>query len=298
MDAAAGLAGFGDLTRDWFASAFEAPTPVQAEAWQAIRSGANALVIAPTGSGKTLAAFLQAIDWLAAGPVGKPPGGSGVKVLYVSPLKALAVDVERNLRVPLEGIRRLALERGLPPPDIRVGLRSGDTPGSERRRLVARPPDILITTPESLFLMLSSAAAETLRGVRTVIVDEVHAIAGTKRGAHLALSLERLESGRAGVPLQRIGLSATVRPPERVARFLAGTDRPCVIVNPPSAKLTELDIRVPVEDMTQLDTLPPLAPGPPPVTPAKAGVSTPAGSIWPHIDAAVLDLVLQHRSTI
>ena len=201
------------------------PTPAQAQAWNAIADGHDTLVIAPTGSGKTLAAFLWALDRLAdlTRPAGQPreSAAPGTRVLYVSPLKALAVDVERNLRTPLTGIARIAERRGQPPPDISVGVRSGDTPPNRRRELISKPPDILITTPESLFLMLTSAARETLATVQTVIVDEVHAVAGTKRGAHLALSLERLDAMLAA-PAQRIGLSATVRPPEEMARFLSG----------------------------------------------------------------------------
>ena len=204
------LARFSDLTRRWFAGTFEAPTAAQTEAWAAIADGDNTLVIAPTGSGKTLAAFLWAIDQLAASEP-RPPS-AGTRVLYVSPLKALAVDVERNLSTPLTGITRVAERLGQPAPSISVGVRSGDTLPAQRRQLISKPPDILITTPESLFLMLTSAARETLAEVHTVIVDEVHAVAGTKRGAHLALSLERLDQ-MLDKPAQRIGLSATVRPP-------------------------------------------------------------------------------------
>lgn len=218
------LARFSALTRDWFTGTFPAPTPAQEQAWSAIADGHNTLVVAPTGSGKTLAAFLWALDQLTAQP------GQGTRVLYISPLKALAVDVERNLRTPLAGIARMAARRELPAPGITVGVRSGDTSPARRRELVSKPPDILITTPESLFLMLTSAARDTLAGVRTVIVDEVHAVAGTKRGTHLALSLERLDAMLAR-PAQRIGLSATVRPAEEVARFLSGQS-PTTIVTP------------------------------------------------------------------
>ncbi len=190
------LGRFSATTREWFTTTFASPTTAQAEAWDAIADGDNTLVIAPTGSGKTLAAFLWAIDRLAGSPDRRP----GTRVLYVSPLKALAVDIERNLRTPLAGLTRITERRGVPVPDISVGVRSGDTPPAERRRLIARPPDVLITTPESLFLMLTSAARETLTGVATVIVDEIHAIAGGKRGAHLALSLERLDDLRGGGP--------------------------------------------------------------------------------------------------
>ena len=200
------------------------------------RRATNTLVVAPTGSGKTLAAFLWAIDRLAATP---PPADRKrrCRVLYVSPLKALAVDIERNLRSPLTGIRQASHRLGLPEPDISVAIRTGDTAADERRRLASRPPDILITTPESLFLLLTSQAREILRGVETVIVDEVHAVAGNKRGAHLALSLERLDAlrgagtGDDGGRAQRIGLSATVRPPEEVATFLGGA-RQVTVVQP------------------------------------------------------------------
>src|SRR5207247_6316521 len=190
------LHGFGTLTRDWFTGAFSAPTQAQAQAWAAIAAGDNTLVVAPTGSGKTLAAFLWALDRLASGPAPADPK-LRCRVLYISPLKALAVDIERNLRAPLTGIRQVAQRRGLPEPDIGVAVRTGDTAADERRRLASKPPDILITTPESLFLILTSRARDALRGVDTVIVDEVPAVAGNKRGAHLALSLERLDALRA-----------------------------------------------------------------------------------------------------
>jgi len=264
------LARFSASTRDWFTATFAAPTPAQAAAWAAIAAGDNTLVIAPTGSGKTLAAFLWAIDNLA----GLSDRTTGTRVLYISPLKALAVDVERNLRTPLTGITRAAEHRGLPAPQISVGVRSGDTPPQRRRRLITTPPEVLITTPESLFLMLTSAARQTLAGVQTVILDEVHALAGTKRGAHLALSLERLDELLAR-PAQRIGLSATVRPPEEVARFLAGSS-PTTIVAPPAVKTFELTVQVPVPDMANL-----------------AG-----GTIWPDVEARLVELIEAHHSTI
>src|SRR5206468_2169814 len=212
------LARFGVSTRAWFSAAFAEPTRAQAGAWEAVSAGRHALVVAPTGSGKTLAAFLWSLDRLASTP---PPADVGrrCRVLYVSPLKALAVDVERNLRAPLTGIRHSAARLGLPVPDITVAMRTGDTPVEERRAFSRTPPDILITTPESLFLLLTSSAREALRGVETVIVDEVHAMCATKRGAHLALSLERLDALLAK-RAQRIGLSATVRPLDETARFL------------------------------------------------------------------------------
>ncbi len=278
------LAAFSPATRSWFTGAFTAPTPAQAGAWQAIAEGSDVLVVAPTGSGKTLAAFLASLDRLAATP---PPADrmKRCRVLYVSPLKALAVDVERNLRSPLTGIRHESLRMGLPEPDIRVGIRSGDTPAAERRSIATRPPDILITTPESLFLMLTSSAREALRGVETVILDEVHAVAGTKRGAHLALSLERLDE-LLERPARRIGLSATVRPVDEVARFLS-PQRKVAIVQPPSQKSFDLSVVVPVEDMGEL--------GGSPVPDSDAGERP---SIWPHVEERIADLVQGHRSTI
>lgn len=262
---------FTGLTREWFTGTFEAPTAAQTQAWQAIADGDNTLVIAPTGSGKTLAAFLWAIDQLASAA---GPRTAGTRVLYISPLKALAVDVERNLRTPLTGIRRIAERRGTPAPEISVGVRSGDTPPARRRELVTRPPDILITTPESLFLMLTSAARDTLASVQTVIVDEVHAVAATKRGSHLALSLERLDQ-LLPRPAQRIGLSATVRPPEEVARFLSG-QAPTTIVAPPATKTFELSVQVPVPDMANLEN----------------------NTIWPAVEERIVDLIEAHRSSI
>lgn len=269
---------FSPLTRRWFSGTFPAPTPAQARAWDAIADGDHTLVIAPTGSGKTLAAFLWAIDRLAQDQDRDRDRDrdrtQGTRVLYISPLKALAIDVERNLRAPLAGISRIAEQEGKPAPTITVGVRSGDTSPAQRRQLITNPPDILITTPESLFLMLTSAARETLAGVQTVIVDEVHAVAGTKRGAHLALSLERLDALLAE-PAQRIGLSATVRPPEEVARFLTGT-KPARIVSPPAAKTFELTVQVPVPDMANLEN----------------------NTIWPDVEARIVDLIDANNSTI
>jgi len=285
------LASFSEPTRTWFQAAFAAPTPAQVGAWQAISAGRNALVVAPTGSGKTLSAFLWSVDRLATTP--RPDKKQRCRVLYVSPLKALAVDVERNLRAPLTGIRHTSDRLGVPAPDITVGLRSGDTSAADRRRLGTTPPDILITTPESLFLMLTSQARESLRGIETVIVDEVHAVAGTKRGAHLALSLERLDE-LLEQPAQRIGLSATVRPVEEVARFLGGS-RPVDVVAPGSTKQWDLKVVVPVEDMTELALAAAVDEVP---EGSAAGSAERRGSIWPHVEERVVDLVEQHRSTI
>ena len=274
---------FSAPTRDWFAGAFAAPTPVQDGAWRAAHSGEHALVVSPTGSGKTLAAFLHAIDRLATEAVPADPLHR-CRVLYVSPLKALAVDVQRNLRTPLDGITAAAGELGLTPPDITIGMRTGDTTASERRTLARRPPDILVTTPESLYLLLTSTAREALRGVETVIVDEVHAVAGTKRGAHLALSLERLDALLAE-PAQRIGLSATVRPVDEVATFLTG-GRPVRVVRPETRKTISVTVEVPVEDMTS-----------PPAEP-DTDTEHRKPSIWPSVERRVYELITAHRSTI
>ncbi len=274
-------ASFAPATREWFDSSFAEPTPAQVGAWDGIAGDEHVLVVAPTGSGKTLAAFLTAIDDLM-----KPGDSTGTRVLYISPLKALAVDVERNLRSPLVGITHAAARRGDEFREVSVGLRSGDTSTKDRRALVTHPPDILITTPESLFLMLTSAARETLRSVDTVIVDEIHAVAGTKRGAHLAVSLERLDD-LLDSPAQRIGLSATVRPHEEVARFLGGA-APVRIVAPESTKTLELQVTVPVDDMTQLPASPSAVDDP----------DAPRGSIWPHVEHSIVERVLQHQSTI
>ncbi len=298
---------FSRATREWFLGAFSAPTPAQDGAWKAISSGSHALVVAPTGSGKTLAAFLWALDRLlsvspavsadalpgleeASGRARAKAPKRKTRVLYISPLKALGVDVERNLRSPLIGITQTAKRLGLPAPLVSVGVRSGDTTTADRRALLSHPPDILITTPESLFLMLTSKARETLSEVDTVIVDEVHAVAGTKRGAHLAVSLERLDA-LLPKPAQRIGLSATVEPRELVAQFLAGS-APVEIVAPPSHKNWNLSVSVPVEDMSDLAG----AAGAFDSGPA-SGLQ-PQASIWPHVEEKIVDLVLSKQSTI
>jgi ATP-dependent Lhr-like helicase len=287
--------------RKWFESSFDAPTPAQARGWPAISSGANTLICAPTGSGKTLAAFLWGIDRLSR----EPGRGDGTRIVYVSPLKALSYDIERNLRAPLAGIGA----------EISVALRTGDTPQKERQAMRRTPPDILITTPESLYLILSSGAREMLGACEAVIVDEIHSVAQSKRGSHLALTLERLENlvGRnGGDPPQRIGLSATQRPLKRIGRFLVGPKRKCEIVDAGRSKELDLEIRVPVEDMTE-----PGAGAPPDAELRESGIpeggaeridpgpieasldpATNTRSIWPAIYPEILDLVREHTSTI
>src|SRR3954447_12210867 len=280
---------FSPATRGWFDASFAEPTAAQVGAWEAVGSGQHTLVIAPTGSGKTLAAFLDSLDRLLTTA---PPDDAKhrCRVLYISPLKALAVDVERNLRAPLAGIRHAATRLGEQVHDVKVGMRTGDTPADERRAFARRPGDILITTPESLFLLLTSQARESLRGVQTVIIDEVHAVAGSKRGAHLALSLERLDA-LLDAPAQRVGLSATVRPVDEVARFLGGAS-PVTVVQPPAAKTIDIDVVVPVEDMTELGE----------VQPGQREGAAASGdsrkSIWPTVEERIVDLVEAHRSTI
>src|SRR4051812_1396207 len=275
------LSVFSPATRAWFERAFDGPTPPQQQGWPAIASGAHVLIQAPTGSGKTLTAFLYAIDRLTANP------GEGLRVLYVSPLKALNYDIERNLRGPIAGLESR----------LRVAVRTGDTPQKERREILKEPPDILITTPESLFLMLTSQAREILTGVDTLILDEVHAVAGTKRGAHMALSVERLDA-LAERPVQRIGLSATQRPLEEIGRFVSG-GRPITLVDAGTRKELDLEVVVPVEDMRELGSTATLSyPVPADGQEMDAGTELGSSSIWPSIYPEVLRLVEQHRSTI
>ncbi len=284
---------FSPAVAEWFRASFAATTPAQEQGWPAIAGGGHVLIHAPTGSGKTLAAFLWGLDRLFAEP--PPPPRRRCRLLYVSPLKALAYDIERNLRAPLAGITQAAESRGRPVPPLVTAMRTGDTPPQERRAMLRHPPDILITTPESLYLLLTSSAREILTPVRWVIVDEVHAVAGTKRGSHLALTLERLEEITA-VPPQRIGLSATQRPLEAIARFLAGgtivrgawQPRPVTVVDAPRDKRLEVEIVVPVEDMTRPERD---LPAPEPGTPLRR-------SIWPAMYPQLLELVRAHRSTI
>jgi ATP-dependent Lhr-like helicase len=281
------LAALPPATRAWLQATHGAPSEIQARAWTTLARGAHVLLIAPTGSGKTLAAFLWAIDALSRAPADAPPG---VRVLYVSPLKALVYDIERNLRAPLAGIERASHQHRAAARLPRVGVRTGDSSAKDRRDLAKHPPEILVTTPESLYLLLGSAARETLRTVQTVIIDEIHALAPTKRGAHLALSLERLALLTPAEP-QRVGLSATVRPPELVARFLGG-DRHVAIVDASARPAMDLRIEVPVPDMTRP------ADG---VDGAPEGPYTDAErrtSVWPAIQPRLLELIRAHRTTI
>ena len=289
---------FSPATRSWFEASFPAPTRAQTEGWAAIARGDHTLIHAPTGSGKTLAAFLWAIDRLAIEPT--PPESERCRVLYVSPMKALAYDIERNLRAPLAGIHLAAQQLGIEPPHITTTMRTGDTPPAERTAMLRHPPDILITTPESLYLMLTSQARRMLASVEYVIADEIHSVAGTKRGTHLALSLERLSEVATG-PLQRIGLSATQHPLQTIAEFLAGGERatpeapwiprPVTVVDAPWAKQLEVEIVVPVADMTRPEeTVPP---------DEEAAANRPGQkSIWPAVYPQLLDLVLAHTSTL
>jgi ATP-dependent Lhr-like helicase len=272
---------FSPQTRAWFEGTFAAPTPAQAEGWPAIASGKHVLIQAPTGSGKTLTAFLYGIDRLNAAP------GKGLRLLYVSPLKALNYDIERNLRGPLAGLQS----------ELRVAVRTGDTPQKERRELLKDPADILITTPESLYLLLTSQGRDILRGVETLVLDEVHAVAGTKRGAHMALSIERLEA-LCERPPQRIGLSATQRPLEEIGRFVSG-GREIELVDAGSRKTLDLEVVVPLEDMRELGSTaslsqPVMSDG----VELDSGTEHGAQSIWPSIYPEVLKLVREHRSTI
>ena len=312
------LSSFSPRARAWFESAFAAPTPAQAQAWPAIAAGEHVLVSAPTGSGKTLAAFLWALDRLstsraagaegAAGADGVDGAGAakradaparGTRVVYVSPLKALAYDIERNLRAPLRGIGADPAVQAVCP--VRVGIRTGDTPQRERAAMARNPPDILVTTPESLYLILTSNARAMLNNVEAVIVDEIHAVAHSKRGSHLALTLERLEA-QAGAPVQRIGLSATQNPLAEIGRFLVGPSREVTIVDAGVRKQLDLRIEVPVESMSE-PTVPvdptrdPLSPAPDQLEPLTGGEST-RGSIWPAIYPELLRLVREHTSTI
>jgi ATP-dependent Lhr-like helicase len=275
------LDAFSPRTRDWFTGAFAGPTPAQEQAWPAIASGEHVLISAPTGSGKTLAAFLYAIDQLAQNPPIEKPRDRRISLVYVSPLKALSYDIDRNLRTPLRGIGA----------DLRVAVRTGDTPQKERQAMLREAPDILITTPESLYLMLTGRAQSLFQGTRWCIVDEIHAVASTKRGAHLALTLERLTQA-AGTDVQRIGLSATQNPLEEVGRFMVGPRRQCRIVDTGVRKELDLKIHVPVESMVEPDDTPA-----PSLDPLEGGEAT-RRSIWPAIYPELVELIKAHKSTI
>ena len=302
-----GLAPFGDATREWFSAAFSGATEVQRRGWKAIAGGDHALLTAPTGSGKTLAAFLYAIDRLG---VPDDARGPGIRVLYVSPLKALVYDIERNLRVPLAGISRAASGLGIPFSPPRIDIRTGDTRQVDRQRQKRQPGEVLVTTPESLFLILGSGARENLRTLQWIIVDEIHAVAGTKRGTHLALSLERATHLAEGEP-QRIGLSATVNPLAEVGRFLGG-GRPVTVIDTSQKPNLDLTIEVPVPDMTRPDPVPEPAqaagqrsgdqslptPEDPPYVSAEEEAAQRRFGIWPHIHPRLLDQIRRHNSTI
>lgn len=297
------LAAFHAPVRAWFEASFSAPTTAQEKGWPPILAGSSALLFAPTGSGKTLAAFLAGIDRVMFSP--EPKKGERCRILYISPLKALAADVERNLRGPLAGIAQHALQTGATYRVPTVAIRSGDTPASERARITRAPPDILITTPESLYLLLTSNARAILASVETVIIDEIHALVPTKRGAHLFLSLERLEASRpdGARPLQRIGLSATQRPLDEVARLLGGGEivgaggggafvaRPVTIVDGGAKKAWDLRVEVPIEDLSRIGEIEPPVPG------ARKGPPK-RRSIWPSIHPRLVELIRAHTSTM
>jgi ATP-dependent helicase Lhr and Lhr-like helicase len=264
--------GFHPVVNAWFQETFGKPSPPQAQGWPVIARGENALILAPTGSGKTLAAFLKCLDQLYHDCEDQP---SGVQVLYISPLKALNNDVYRNLEVPLRGIEAKAAALGVALPKLKTAVRTGDTPPRDRAAMLRRPPHVLITTPESLYLMLTSKARSIFRTVRYIIVDEIHAMCGTKRGVHLSVSLERLEALLSKPPV-RIGLSATQRPLEEIARYLGGVGREVTIIDTGTRKQLDLKVEVPLDDMRAL----------------------PENTMWAAIYPRLLELIGQHKSTL
>ncbi len=293
------LDGFSPAAAEWFSTTFPQPTPPQVKGWPVIAGGDHTLILAPTGSGKTLSAFFWGLDQLTTRP--RPEDvNQRTRILYISPLRALAVDVEKNLRAPLQGVRLAAQRLGEEFHEPTVALRTGDTSAEERRKLGKHPPDLLITTPESLYLMLTSRIRETLAGVETVIIDEIHALAATKRGAHLALSLERLEQITDRAP-QRIGLSATQRPLDEIARFLGGyadgRPRPVTIVDSGITKELEIEVIVPVDDMGRLGEVVEQGSGSDAVS-APEALSLARRSIWPSMHPRLLELVEENQSTI
>jgi ATP-dependent Lhr-like helicase len=311
---------FHPAVRQWFEGVFPAPTRPQTMGWPAIVRGESTLILAPTGTGKTLAAFLWCLNRLMFSPTAEEL--QRCRVVYISPIKALAVDVERNLQAPLVGIAQAAGRLKVEYHSPSVAIRTGDTPPAQRARFLRHPSDILVTTPESLYLLLTSNSREVLRSVETLVLDEIHALVPTKRGSHMALSIERLEH-LCRRPLQRIGLSATQRPLEEVAHFLGGVEvpqgkdavetiaanspeeslsefqspglapkfRPVTIVDAGEPKKFALRVEVPVEDMARLDELDPLPSGPASQGPVRA-------SIWSAIHPKLLELVRAHRSTL
>ncbi|MEK7363959.1 MAG: DEAD/DEAH box helicase, partial [candidate division NC10 bacterium] len=268
-------AEFLPVVAEWFRETYGEPTYPQLHGWQAISEGHHTLIVAPTGSGKTLAAFLWALDHLyRLGLDGRLE--ERVYVVYVSPLKALNNDIEKNLRLPLQGIRERAARQGLKLPEIRVAVRTGDTPAPARQAMTRRPPHILITTPESLYILLTAEKFRpALKTVRYIIVDEVHALAGSKRGVHLSLSLERLQH-LAGAPIQRIGCSATVRPLEATAHFLTGVDHPVKIVDAGFQRRLDLQVFAPVPDF----------------------LTAQSDTVWETVLQELSEWTLQHRTTL
>ena len=273
------MQGFSPLVRDWFLENIGEPSEPQKRGWPEIASGRNVLICSPTGSGKTLAAFLKCLDWIISeknsSANNQAERNRGIRIIYISPLKALNNDIYRNLELPLSGLRQKTSEQGLEIPEVKISVRTGDTPQKERTRMLKDPPDILITTPESLFIMLTSDSYRKLFSTTEyIIVDEIHSICSNKRGVHLSLSIERVER-IAGKPLKRIGLTATINPLEEAARFLSG-GRDVTVINCDRKRPLELSLSLPVKDLKVL----------------------PENTVWPSIYAELMALVRAHRSTL